>query len=161
MAPYLDLDATTYPAVVDGRVVWVVDGYTSTADFPYSATITSTDAVREHRCPEPRGAQLRAQLGQGDGGRVRRQGDALRVGPEDPILQTWQKVFPSTVVPYSEMIGDLMSHMRYPEDLFSIQRYQLTRYHVTDAADFYSGQDFWANPADPTNETPNCSRRTT
>jgi uncharacterized membrane protein (UPF0182 family) len=51
------------------------------------------------------------------------------------------------------MSGDLMSHMRYPEDLFTIQRAQLTRYHVTNASDFYSGQDFWANPKDPTNET--------
>lgn len=152
VAPYLELDATTYPAVVDERVVWVVDGYTSTENFPYSASITSTSLFAN---PDPLNPtvlnyvrnSVKATVDAYDGTVTLYAWD-----PEDPILKTWQKVFPSTVVPYSEMSADLMSHMRYPEDLFSIQRYQLTRYHVTDAAEFYSGQDFWANPKDPTNE---------
>ena len=150
VAPYLKLDATTYPAVVDRRVVWVVDGYTSTTDFPYSASVTSETLFAD---PDPLNPtvlnyvrnSVKATVDAYDGTVTLYAWD-----PQDPILQTWQKVFPSSLKPYSEMSADLMSHMRYPEDLFSIQRFQLTRYHVTDAADFYSGQDFWANPQDPT-----------
>jgi len=132
--------------------VWVVDGYTSTADFPYSATVTSADLFANTDALDPAVLNyirnsVKATVDAYDGSVTLYAWD-----PEDPILQTWQKIFPSTLVPYSEMSSDLMSHMRYPEDLFSLQRYQLTRYHVSDAADFYSGQDFWANPADPTQE---------
>jgi uncharacterized membrane protein (UPF0182 family) len=152
VAPYLELDATTYPAVVDEKVVWVVDGYTSTENFPYSASITSTSLFAD---PDPLNPtvlnyvrnSVKATVDAYDGTVTLYAWDT-----EDPILKTWQKVFPSTVKPYTEMSADLMSHMRYPEDMFAIQRYQLTRYHVTDAAEFYSGQDFWANPKDPTNE---------
>ena len=153
VAPYLKLDATSYPAVVDGRVVWIVDGYTSTSDFPYSASITSPSLFAN---PDPLNPtvlnyvrnSVKATVDAYDGTVTLYAWD-----PEDPILQTWQKVFPSTVKPYSEMSADLMSHMRYPEDLFTIQRYQLTRYHVSDASEFYSGQDFWKNPQDPTAES--------
>jgi len=153
VAPYLDLDAKTYPAVVDGRVVWVVDGYTSTSDFPYSATTSSPDLFANSDALNPASLNyvrnsVKATVDAYDGSVTLYAWD-----PEDPILQTWQKIFPSTLVPYSEMSSDLMSHMRYPEDLFSIQRHQLTRYHVSDAADFYSGQDFWQSPADPTNDS--------
>jgi hypothetical protein len=153
VAPYLELDTTTYPAVVDERVVWVVDGYTTTPDFPYAASITSADVFAGTDELDPAVLNyvrnsVKATVDAYDGTVTLYAWD-----PEDPLLQTWQKVFPSTLVPYSEMSADLMSHMRYPEDLFSIQRFQLTRYHVDDASDFYSGQDFWANPADPTAET--------
>jgi uncharacterized membrane protein (UPF0182 family) len=153
VAPYLKLDATTYPAVVDGRIVWVVDGYTSTADFPYSATMTSTTLFAN---PDPLNPTALNYVRNSVKATVDAYSGAVTLyawDPQDPILQTWQKVFPATLKPYSEMSGDLMSHMRYPEDLFTIQRAQLTRYHVTNASDFYSGQDFWANPKDPTNET--------
>lgn len=153
VAPYLELDATTYPAVVDGKVVWVVDGYTTTQNFPYAASITSKSLFAN---PDPLDPavlnyvrnSVKATVDAYDGTVTLYAWDT-----EDPILKTWQKVYPSTVKPYSEMSGDLMSHMRYPEDLFSIQRFQLTRYHVDDAAEFYSGQDFWANPKDPSNAT--------
>lgn len=152
VAPYLELDATSYPAVVDDRVVWVVDGYTSTKNFPYSASITSQTLFAN---PDPLNPtvlnyvrnSVKATVDANDGTVTLYAWD-----DEDPILATWQKIFPSTVKPYSEMSADLMSHMRYPEDLFTVQRYQLTRYHVADAAEFYSGQDFWTNPEDPTNE---------
>ena len=153
VAPYLKLDATTYPAVVDGRIVWVVDGYTSTADYPYSASMTSKTLFSN---PDPLNPTVLNYVRNSVKATVDAYSGAVTLyawDPEDPILQTWQKVFPSTLKPYSDMSGDLMSHMRYPEDLFTIQRYQLTRYHVTNASDFYSGQDFWANPKDPTNET--------
>ena len=69
---------------------------------------------------------------------------------KDPILKAWQKVFPGTVTPMSQMSADLIAHMRYPEDLFNVQRTMMATYHVNDAAEFYSGGDFWKIPDDPT-----------
>jgi len=68
----------------------------------------------------------------------------------DPLLKTWQKIFPSTLKPMSDMSGDLLSHVRYPADLFKVQRAILGEYHVTDAGSFYSKQDAWTTPNDPT-----------
>ncbi|WP_082097119.1 UPF0182 family membrane protein [Demequina gelatinilytica] len=155
VAPYLELDQTTYPAVVDGRVVWVVDGYTISDQYPYSAPVSaetifasSTTAVGSNVILNYVRNSVKATVDAYDGTVTLYAWDA-----EDPILKTWSKVFPSTIVPMSEISGDLMSHLRYPEDLFSIQRYQLTKYHVTDAASFFSQGDFWRNPADPTNDS--------
>jgi len=67
----------------------------------------------------------------------------------DPILKTWQKVFPKLIKAKSSISADLLSHLRYPEDMFRVQREVLSRYHVSDAAAFYSGQDFWRVPKDP------------
>ncbi len=154
VAPYLKLDKTAYPAVVDGRIVWVVDGYTSTSQYPYSAAINpgglfadvSTPAV-----PEPLNYlrnSVKATVDAYDGTVTLYAWDV-----NDPILKTWANIFPTALSPISDISADLMSHLRYPEDLFSIQRYQLSSYHVDDAASFYSGQDFWRNPFDPTDDT--------
>jgi uncharacterized membrane protein (UPF0182 family) len=70
----------------------------------------------------------------------------------DPLLKAWMKVFPGAVKPASDIDGELMSHLRYPEDLFKVQRQVLASYHVTDPNAFYSKQDFWRTPADPTNK---------
>ena len=125
VAPWLTLDNSPYPAVVDHddnpatpkRVMWIVDGYTTTNNYP--------DAY--------------------DGSVKLYQWD-----DKDPILKAWQKVFPGTVTPMSQMSADLIAHMRYPEDLFNVQRTMMATYHVNDAAEFYSGGDFWKIPDDPT-----------
>ncbi len=151
VAPYLELDQTTYPAVVDERVVWVVDGYTTTNAYPYSASIQGTGIFAGSGTAQFPASlnyvrnSVKATVDAYDGSVTLYAWDE-----QDPILQTWQNVFPSSIKPLSEISGDLMSHLRYPEDLFSIQRHQLQRYHVTDASAFYSGQDIWATPSDPT-----------
>jgi uncharacterized membrane protein (UPF0182 family) len=149
VAPYLELDSTTYPAVVDGRLVWIVDGYTTTRHFPYSAAISGslfagTDPLQPAVLNYVRNS-VKATVDAYDGSITLYAWDA-----EDPILAAWEGVFPSTVKPMSEISGELMSHLRYPEELFAIQRFQLASYHVSDASEFYSGQDFWRNPMDPT-----------
>ena len=65
---------------------------------------------------------------------------------KDPILTAWMKIFPDALTPLSEIKGSLMEHLRYPEDLFKIQRQLLTKYHETDASSFYGGQTFWRVP---------------
>ncbi|MFV0633463.1 UPF0182 family protein [Demequina sp.] len=151
VAPYLELDQTTYPAVVDGDVVWVVDGYTTASSFPYSAPVSDqglfagSDLAQFPSSLNYVRNSVKATVNAYDGTVTLYAWDE-----EDPVLKTWQNIFPSTIKSVSDISGDLMSHLRYPEDLFSIQREQLERYHVDDAAAFYSGQDQWELPADPT-----------
>ena len=68
----------------------------------------------------------------------------------DPILQSWEKSFPGLITPQSQIPSALLPHLRYPQDLFNVQRSLLTRYHVTDPSEFYNGSDFWKIPTDPT-----------
>lgn len=154
VAPYLTLDSDTYPSVVDGRVVWVVDGYTLTDQYPYSNKVSMSEAIADSEGLAPQLAfdevnyirnSVKATVDAYDGKVTLYAWD-----DEDPILQTWQKVFPSTLKPMTAMSGDLMSHVRYPEDLFKVQRAVLGRYHVTDAGSFYSREDAWTTPKDPT-----------
>jgi hypothetical protein len=69
---------------------------------------------------------------------------------QDPVLKVWKKAFPGTVEPRSAISDELLTHLRYPEDLFKVQRTLLAQYHVTTPKEFYSGSDFWRVPADPT-----------
>ncbi len=151
VAPYLELDSTTYPAVVDGRLVWIVDGYTTSQTFPYSASVTGPTLFADADPLQPTVLNyirnsVKATVDAYDGSITLYAWDE-----EDPILKAWSAVFPTTIKPISEISSDLMSHLRYPEELFAIQRFQLASYHVSDASEFYSGQDFWRSPTDPTN----------
>jgi uncharacterized membrane protein (UPF0182 family) len=68
---------------------------------------------------------------------------------EDPMLRAWRAAFPDTVLDREEMPPELVSHLRYPEDLFKVQRYQFARYHVTDPGTFYQKDAWWEVPSDP------------
>ncbi len=158
-APWLTLDGRVYPAVVDGKVKWIVDGYTTSDAYPYSTSTPLSESITDSLTLARTTGQPLAlpQSVNYIRNSVKATVDAFdgtvtlyAWEPEDPVLQAWQKVFPGTVRPLSEMSGDLMSHMRYPEDLFKVQRTLLQKYHVQDAAQFFSGQDFWQTPKDPT-----------
>ena len=88
VAPYLTLDTDTYPSVVDGRIVWIVDGYTLTDQYPYSNKVSMSEAIADSESlPQTlavRRGQLHPQLGEGHGRRLRRLGHALRVGRRGP-----------------------------------------------------------------------------
>ena len=152
VAPYLQLDSDVYPAIVDGRVVWIVDGYTTSNDYPYSrsenlaqmiADSTSSNILLRGQVNYIRNS-VKATVDAYNGKVTLYQWDE-----EDPVLQTWMKVFPDTVLPMSEISGDLLAHVRYPADLFKVQRALLGSYHVTEAGSFYSQQDAWMTPNDP------------
>ena len=156
VAPYLTIDNDPYPSVVDGRVVWIVDGYTTSSTYPYSTTVSLSDAISDSNVPQPQlrideinyiRNSVKATVDAYDGSVTLYAWDA-----EDPVLQAWQKVYPATVEPLSEMSGELMSHVRYPTDLFKVQRAMLGTYHVDDAASFYNRDNVWATPADPQND---------
>ncbi|WP_246465168.1 UPF0182 family protein [Ruania alkalisoli] len=163
VAPFLTTEGSTYPAVVDanddgmGEVVWVVDAYTTSNEYPYSArqelesaitdSLTESEQLAAVALPEYINYirnSVKAVVNAYDGSVTLYAWD-----PEDPVLQTWMDIFPGSIRPMEEINGDLMSHLRYPEDLFKVQRELLTEYHVTDAATFYTGGDFWRIPDDP------------
>ncbi|WP_115787909.1 UPF0182 family protein [Arthrobacter silvisoli] len=157
VAPYLTVDGNAYPAVVDGRVKWIVDGYTTSQYFPYSQqqqlqnvtadtqTSTGRTAVLPNSTVNYIRNSVKATVDAYDGSVTLYAWD-----DQDPLLKTWQKIFPSTIKPFSEMSGQLMSHVRYPEDLFKVQRELLGRYHVTNPDRFYNNVDAWSVPNDPT-----------
>ena len=160
VAPWLTLDGNVYPAVVDGRIKWIVDAYTMTAQYPYSQLVdlqnATSDSITERSSLITAGAgqinyvrnSVKATVDAYDGSV-----DLYAWDTEDPILQAWDRAFPGALAPLSEMSGDLMAHVRYPQDLLKIQRVQLRKYHVTDPSSFYTGQDYWEVPKDPTHAT--------
>ena len=156
-APYLELDNDPYPSVVDGRIVWIVDGYTTASTYPYSTTVSLDAATTDANTTQPRFAidninyirnSVKATVDAYSGKVTLYAWDTT-----DPVLKTWQKVYPSTLKPISDMSADLMSHVRYPTDLFKVQRAMLGTYHVDDAASFYQSDNRWATPNDPQDKT--------
>ncbi|CAN2220131.1 COG1615 Uncharacterized conserved protein [Candidatus Nanopelagicaceae bacterium] len=157
VAPWLTLDGDSYPAIVDGRIVWIIDGYTTSAGYPYSKQTTlssaTTDALTTNSSSiTAQGNEninyirnsVKATVDAYSGQVVLYQWDE-----KDPVLKTWSKAFPGTIQPKSKISKDLLEHIRYPEDMFRVQREILSSYHVTTAAAFYGGQDFWRVPRDP------------
>ncbi len=157
VAPWLTLDGDPYPAIVDGKVQWIIDGYTTSAGYPYSQTTSlgtaTTDALtanstsitaQSNRNINYIRNSVKATVDAYDGTVVLYQWD-----DKDPVLKTWMKAFPNTVTPKSKMSDQLLEHIRYPEDMFRVQRDVLSSYHVQTAAAFYGGQDFWRVPRDP------------
>jgi len=157
VAPWLTLDGNIYPAVVDGRILWIVDGYTTSNGYPYSRktnlagattnTITTNAAAvasLASRDISYMRNSVKATVDAYDGTVKLYQWDT-----KDPILATWSKAFPGTVTPKSAMSKSLLEHIRFPEDLFGVQRDVLSSYHVKTADAFYGGQDFWRVPTDP------------
>jgi len=153
-APFLRFDADPYAAVVDGRLVWIWDAYTTTDQYPYSDLVdlaeVSTPPVQDD-APGLGGDanyirnSVKVVVDAYDGSMTYYVAD-----PDDPIIQAWSAAFPSLFTPIAEAPADLLAHFRYPENLFQIQAAQYTNYHVTDPDVFYGKQDFWALPVDPT-----------
>ena len=158
VAPWLTLDDDVYPTVVDGRIQWVVDGYTTSQNYPYS-TAFSMSGVQSGQVSSVQTQQASSLVGD----RINYMRNSVKATVDaydgtvklytwdesDPIVSAWDKAFPGLLTPKEEISGDLMSHLRYPEDLFRMQRAVLADYHVTSAADFRAGQDRWRVPDDP------------
>ncbi|MGW4725073.1 UPF0182 family membrane protein [Streptomyces sp. NPDC004291] len=164
VAPWLTIDGDAYPAVVGGRIQWIVDAYTTTNGYPYASRTTLGDTTADSLTVGNQQRTVVAQQNQVNYIRnsVKATVDAYdgtvklyQWDAQDPVLKTWMKAFPDTVKPKSEIKGDLLEHLRYPQDMFKVQRELLTRYHVTDPAQFYSGSDAWQVPDDPTNKDGN------
>ncbi|MFD1150784.1 UPF0182 family protein [Saccharothrix hoggarensis] len=154
VAPWLTVDGDPYPAVVDGRITWIVDGYTTLDKYPYARRTALGDATNDSlpgvaQQPNREISYIRnsvkATVDAYDG-----TVSLYEMDDKDPVLKAWMGVFPGTVKPNSEMSQSLREHLRYPEDLFKVQREMLSEYHVDKPDDFYSGVSFWSVPSDPT-----------
>lgn len=156
VAPFLTLDGDPYPAVVDGRVQWIVDGYTTAASYPYAERVNlqteTTDELTN------RGTfQLARENVNYMRNSVKATVDAYdgtvklyEYDDTDPVLKAWNKAFGGDLIqPKADIPVELNEHFRYPADMFKVQRNLLTKFHVTNPGDFYSAQDFWQVPNVP------------
>lgn len=141
IAPFLSLDSDPYPVALDGRIVWVVDAYTTTSEYPYSENADTAQL--------PAGSGLRRKFNY-----VRNsvkavvdsyEGDVTlyRMDETDPIAAAWSKVFPKLFKPKSALPEGLRDHLRYPEDLLRVQTAHLGKYHLTQADDFFNSDLRW------------------
>ena len=154
-APFLQWDGDPYAVVVDGKIKYVRDGYTTSANYPYAQRIDLADAARRN--------ELGSRGVEGIGNYVRNSVKAVvdaytgevtlyAFDEEDPILKAWRKAFPDLFAAKSEIPPSLNEHLRYPEDLFSIQTWIYASYHIADPDQFYAKEDFWALPDDRSGE---------
>ncbi|MEU9826797.1 UPF0182 family membrane protein [Micromonospora chersina] len=156
VAPFLTLDGDPYPAVVNGRVLWIIDGYTTAATYPYADRVN----LQAETADELTGRGT-FQLARENVNYIRNSVKATvdaydgtvklyQFDDTDPVLKAWNKAFGGELVlPKGDIPPELAEHFRYPADLFKVQRNLLTKFHVTDPGDFYSGQDFWQVPNVP------------
>ena len=156
VAPFLQVDGDPYPAVIDGRVTWILDGYTTSDAYPYAERMQLGQAAQDSLTGSGTAALPNDQINYVRNS-VKATVDAydgtvtLYAWDEhDPVLRTYEKVYPGLIEPRSAMSQELIGHVRYPEDLFKLQREVLTRYHVTDPGDFYDQNNRWQVPGDPT-----------
>ncbi|MCU1655989.1 MAG: conserved rane protein of unknown function, partial [Pseudonocardiales bacterium] len=151
VAPFLTVDGNPYPVVANGRVVWIVDAYTTMANYPYSQRQSLSDLTGTSLSKDQANRQInyirnsvKATVDAYDGTVTLYQWDN-----SDPVLKAWMKAFPGSVKPASAMPDVIRQHVRYPEDLFDVQRALLEQYHVTDPVTFYNVRDKWTVPVDP------------
>ena len=157
VAPWLTLDGDPYPSIVNGKVTWIIDGYTTSAGYPYSQATSLSTATKDALTTNSASVtaqdnktvnyirnSVKATVDAYDGTVTLYQWDT-----KDPVLKTWMKAFPNSVKAKSEISQSLLDHIRYPEDMFRVQRDILSSYHVKNAAAYYGGQDFWRVPRDP------------
>jgi uncharacterized protein len=148
-APFLSLDNDPYVTVVDGRVQWIIDAYTSTPWYPYSQRYDMGDLLSQSETGSLRGRvnyvrnSVKVVVDAYDGTMK-----FYVVDPDDPLIQTWQDAFPSLFTA-EEPSPDLLAHFRYPEDLFAVQSEVYRLYHMTDPANFYAKEDAWSIPDNP------------
>ncbi len=129
LAPFLRLDSDPYTVLIDGRLMWIVDAYTTSDRYPYSQDIDGLNYIRN---------SVKAVIDTYDGSTTLYVADA-----EDPVIQTWQKIFPAMFKPMSAMSHELRDHIRYPEYFFQVQAGIYRTYHMTDPQVFYNREDQW------------------
>ena len=133
--PFVTFDRDAYMVIAQGgRLFWMIDGYTTSDRFPYSAPIRrrGTNYIRN---------SVKAVVDAYNG-----TVDFYMSDPEDPIVQSYQKIFPELFKPLEKMPEDLRAHIRYPEDLFTIQSQMYATYHMRDPQVFYNKEDLLSIP---------------
>jgi uncharacterized membrane protein (UPF0182 family) len=170
VAPFLKLDDNPYPVAVDGRIKWIVDGYTTTDMIPYSQRVALSNLTQSVErgivaVPQPNGQVTTVEqlsLEPGLTGRANYIRNSVKAvvdaydgtvtlyvtDPEDPLIQAWRSAFPGVLRPVGEASEELRAHFRYPEDMFMVQSAMLASYHIQEAAPFFTREDLWSIPMD-------------
>ncbi len=158
-APFLNLDADPYPALIGGHISWIQDAYTTTDNYPYAQNADTSSVAS----------------GSGLAGTFNYVRNSVKVvidaytghmtfyvmDPHDPLIQTYEKAFPGMFTPASKMSAELRAHLRYPEDIFTVQATMYGKYHITLASSFYSAADAWTLSPSPGSGSPNQALATT
>jgi len=145
LAPFLSWDADPYLVITaSGRLVWIVDGYTTTDRFPMARVFdggpgSGVDAGERFAYLRN---SVKAVVDAYDGTTTMYLND-----PDDPLIATWAAIYPTLFTPLAELPADLWSHLRYPEGLFDVQTGMFEAYHVTDPTTFYQGDNLWTVPS--------------
>ena len=141
-APFLKFDADPYPVLVGGKIIWMLDGYTTSQHYPYSQPFSGEGSLTGsfNYVRNPVKATVDAYTG-----RIH----YYIIDKSDPVIRAWQSAFPDLFEPISAMPETLRSHMRYPQDLFKAQTDVFSIYHMTDPIAFYNRTDAWAISPDP------------
>jgi hypothetical protein len=132
-APFLTLDSHPYMVVADGRLWWVVDAYTASARYPYSQPQGSINYIRN---------SVKVVIDAYNG--------SMRfyvADPTDPIIRTYEKIFPGMFIPFADIPPALVAHVRYPQDYFDVQSEVFATYHVTQPDVLYNKGDQWQIPS--------------
>ena len=140
IAPWLTLDADPYPVITNGRLVWILDGYTTSTFYPYSERAGGLDVnyIRN---------SVKVTVDAYDGTTT-----FYAFDEKDPVLKAYRKLFPGLLTDASKMPADIRAHLRYPEDLFRLQAEVYKTYHMLDPAVFYNKEDQWALPGEKTDK---------
>ncbi len=145
LAPWLNWDNDPYIVVHKGRLVWIMDGYTVTDRYPYSRqSEVGTGSTLVTQSFNYIRNSVKAVVDAYDGTVT-----FFAVDDSDPILRLWRRVFPGLIEPLSKMPEGLRAHLRYPEDMFRIQRDIYSIYHMTDPRVYYGKEDQWEVPPEP------------
>lgn len=139
IAPFLIYDSDTYPVIYQGRILWVQDAFTWSHRYPYSKPVATADPTLMHfNGVNYIRNSVKATVDAYDG-----KISFYMVDEKDPLVQTWNKIFPGLLKPSGEMSKELWKHMRYPEDFFEVQTDVYRTYHMTDTNTYYNREDVW------------------
>ncbi|MBN1566590.1 MAG: UPF0182 family protein [Acidobacteria bacterium] len=133
LVPFLMLDQDPYLVISEGRLFWIQDGYTASDRYPYSHQTRGVGNYIRNSAKIVMDAY---------NGKV----EMYVSDPQDPVIQVYQKIFPGIFHPLSEISPDLLRHLRYPEDIFRVQTYVFSIYHMTSPQVFYNQEDLWEIP---------------
>jgi uncharacterized membrane protein (UPF0182 family) len=157
-APFLSLDSDPYPVLLHGQVYWIQDAYTTTDNYPYAQNANTT--------------ALPASSGLNQNFNYVRNSVKVLINaytgkmtfyvmdPNDPIIRTYESAFPGMFTSESKMSPELKAHLRYPEDIFTVQASMYGKYHITNASSFYSAADAWALSPSPGSGSPSQALQT-
>jgi hypothetical protein len=134
IAPFISLDSDPYLVNIDNELLWIVPGFTTSNNLPYSQPRGNINYIRNSVV-----VTVDAQTG-----------DVILylIDEIDPVVNTWAKIFPDLFTPKDQMPANVVEHLRYPPDLFRLQRDLYLRYHITDPTVFFLSEDLWNIPTE-------------